>query len=116
MILYNETESSPFRTGSDLKPGNEETLEQLEDLKLKLMLGISMMSLFLFLVLLIFCFAVLYKLKKLTEKECSIQYSINPQHIEMAYFQATGGVSDTSFPKGAESNSGLCLSIGFKGY
>ncbi|XP_023597623.1 equatorin [Trichechus manatus latirostris] len=92
---------------SDVNLGSKETMEELEDIKLKLMLGISLMSLFLFLTLLTLCCATLYKLRKLSSKsECDeSQYSVNPELAEMSYFHPSEGVSDTSFSKSAESST-----------
>ncbi|KAM9206487.1 equatorin [Dugong dugon] len=92
---------------SDVNLGSKETMEELEDIKLKLMLGISLMSLFLFLTLLTLCCATLYKLRKLSSKsECDeSQYSVNPELADMSYFHPSEGVSDTSFSKSAESST-----------
>uniref|UniRef100_A0A8C6S0H4 Equatorin, sperm acrosome associated n=1 Tax=Nannospalax galili TaxID=1026970 RepID=A0A8C6S0H4_NANGA len=91
--------------GSDLNTTNEDKLSKLEEIKLKLMLGISLMTFILSVPLLIFCFATLYKLRHLSDKNYESQYTINPELATLSYFHPSEGVSDTSFSKSAESSS-----------
>uniref|UniRef100_A0A8C2LC10 Equatorin, sperm acrosome associated n=1 Tax=Cricetulus griseus TaxID=10029 RepID=A0A8C2LC10_CRIGR len=91
--------------GSDLNTTNEDKLSELEEIKLRLMLGISLMTLILLIPLLIFCFATLYKLKHISDKNYESQYSVNPELATLSYFHPSEGVSDTSFSKSAESGS-----------
>ncbi|KAL0607474.1 Equatorin, partial [Plecturocebus cupreus] len=90
---------------SDVNAMKEENRPDLGDLKIKLMLGISLMNLLLFVVLLAFCCATLYSLKYLSHKSCESQYSIIPELASMSYFHPLEGLSDTSFPKSAESST-----------
>ncbi|EGW09143.1 Acrosome formation-associated factor [Cricetulus griseus] len=90
---------------SDLNTTNEDKLSELEEIKLRLMLGISLMTLILLIPLLIFCFATLYKLKHISDKNYESQYSVNPELATLSYFHPSEGVSDTSFSKSAESGS-----------
>uniref|UniRef100_A0A8C6WD59 Equatorin, sperm acrosome associated n=1 Tax=Nannospalax galili TaxID=1026970 RepID=A0A8C6WD59_NANGA len=81
--------------GSDLNTTNEDKLSKLEEIKLKLMLGISLMTFILSVPLLIFCFATLYKLRHLSDKNYESQYTINPELATLSYFHPSEGSADT---------------------
>ncbi|XP_057641436.1 equatorin [Chionomys nivalis] len=90
---------------SDLNTTSKDKLSEIEEAKFKLMLGISLMTLILLIPLLIFCFATLYKLRKLSDKSFGSQYSVNPELATLSYFHPSEGVSDTSYSRSADSST-----------